>query len=456
MSSLTSRSRRSRLALATFTVVSLALAGCASTGSATNAPPSTATVVVPEADGPGVTADTITVSWGQAAFPSIEDASIVELKNQATTALVDAFNAGGGIAGRKVEIIDEDPGTPLMAARSTTVTSSGGLAVPDASNGQDMCDAYKDSGVFALLFNPLATAPYGTPAAGRCLNAQGQVLVGGTEWALSDYTAAPATAGLSLATDRFFDALIAAGEDSKFFEPGGTTALITDPTDTSGFVDSVYLPALAAAGVEDPLALPLSPAATPAEALSTVVKLKAEGVDQVVFASKASFTAAFYLLPVMQEQGYMPRILSLDGADWTLIPLLGTITVDDNLTSSLVTYASKPAGDIATLTEEQLATPAGALYAQVVEDNPTLNGFVSLDLADALQLLKATLESSGSDHVNAEAFTTGLRNLSGYSSPRLLATQFGPDRQDGSSGIVLTTFSPDCNCAVFAEDVVTF
>lgn len=456
MSVPSARKGRTRFAVTTaFTVAAIALAGCSATTTGHVGGTSSGPVVIPEKDGPGVSATAINVSWGLGAFPSQDDASLVAQRREANSALVDAFNEKGGIEGRKVQLVEDDPGSDLMAARNSAYNNAGGLAVPDATNGQETCNAYKDKDVFALLFNPLLTAPYGTPAAAKCLGSQGQPAIGGLSWTRADYRAAPAAAGLSLASDRFFDALVAAGKDSGFFASDAKVALITDPTDTSGFVDSAYIPALAQSGISNVKQYPLAPTATPADALSTVVKLKAEGIDHVVYAS-TNFVAPLSLLPVMQEQDYLPKMLTVDGPDWVLLSVIGTVRVDDKLLDALSTYVSKPARDLAALTDEQKTSPAGALYTEVVEAHPTLQNVVSLDLADSLMLLKAALEKSGSEYINAEAFTTGLRSLTDYQSPRLIETKFGTDQQDGAAGIIRTSFSAECSCVKLADKSVTF
>ncbi len=443
-----------QVALAAITVGALvAITGC----SATTAPGGSSTsgaVAIPDADGPGVTADTIAISYDTFAFPN-SDAATQKESVAAAQALVDVFNEQGGIDGRDVVLVTDDPGTPLLQERDAAYLASG-TEVSDASNGQDACEAYADADVFALAFNGLVSAPYGSPAAGACLNAQGQAVIGTSGWSSADFDAAPATAGLQIATDRFYDGLVAAGKDADFFDAPGTTALVTDPLDTTGYVDSVLIPALADEGIDDPAVYPVASDATAAQALSTVVKMKADGITNVVFAASSSDWQVITLLPVMQEQQFVPRMLTVDGANWSLFPLLGTITIDDELTQALASYVSRAPRDGLLLTDTQLATPAGELYQAALDANPTLAASIDIKLADSLELLKAALAASGSEHINAEAFSVGLGKLTDYSSPLLFKTAFSPTAHDGGAGVVRSTYDADCGCAQLGEEIVDF
>lgn len=407
-----------------------------------------------DTDGPGVTADTVAVSWRNFAFDNNPD--FATQLAQGAQALVDAFNEDGGISGRDVTLITDDPGTPLLNQRAEALASSSALAVPDASGGADACAAYADQPVFALIRNPIVSVPLGSAAAAKCLNAQGQIVVGVDGWSTADYAAAPATAGLALATDRYYKALVAAGEDAEFFAKDAKTALITSPEDASGGVEDILIQALEDVGVTDPAIHPVSAAASEADLLNTVVKLKSEGVDHVIFTAPNMAAVTYGLLPVMQQQSYLPRMLALDSLDWTLLQLIGTVTIDDALQKALALYSSQPRRDEVTLSDAQKKTPAGELYESVIAAHPELANYVDLDLADGLYLIKAALEASGDDRVNATAFSNGLNDLTDYESPRLYATSFGPDAHDGSSGIVRMVYGPDCGCSQIDGDVVSF
>jgi hypothetical protein len=464
MPRLSVRSRPATLLVGIATAVVMTVAvGCSATG--TGSGPSGQTspqaVTIPAQDGPGVTADTITLSWGKALHPTTGTSPDVVKNTQAGwKAVVDAFNEEGGIAGRKVEILQNDPGSPLVAQRSEAYTRSNFLPVPDPTNGKAACDAYAGSQVFALLWPNLVSAPYGTPAAGACLNAGGHPIIGATGWTKADYQAAPSTAGLTIATDRFSDAIIAAGKDSGMLAAPAKTAVITDsaqPTDTLTKVD---LPALAKVGVTDPQVFPVGLTLDQAGALNLAVKMKSAGIERVILLSpdaQFSFAMALALVPIFQQQQFTPKVLGISGLKYEALAAAGNVGITPQIAESLLFYQSQTSTDALELNATQAATPGGKLYNAVVQANPALQPYIDVDLCDALELLKAALAASGSKYVNAQSFTTGLDKLQDtYQSLRLFATSFGPGRHDGGAGIVRQTYSSQCQCGQVSSNVQRF
>ncbi|MER6007843.1 hypothetical protein ABT120_55540 [Nonomuraea angiospora] len=439
----------------------LVAASCSATTNAAGPGPAPAqSAAIPAQDGPGVTADTITISWGKGLLPTgTVPAATVKNFQEGYQAVVDAFNKQGGIGGRKIQILQDDPGKPLVAQRDEAYTKSNWLPVADPTNGKAACDAYANTQVFALLYPNLVSAPYGTPAAGACLNSGGHPIIGVNGWTKADYQAAPATAGVTIAADRFIDAVAAAGKDSGVLTKPAKTALITGSAQPGDLLDRLYLPALARAGVTGPQVFPVSQTLSDADKLSTTVKLKSAGIERIIFLTdaQATFSLALNLLPAFQKQQFEPQILSLDMPAHQALIAAAQIEFTPKLADNLVSYWTRPSRDTLKLTDAQAATPGGKLYNAVAKANPTLQPYLDLDLCDALELLKAALAASGSTHVNAQAFAAGLDKLNdSYQSPRLYATSFGPDRHDGGAGLVRQTYSAECKCGVPSAKVLGF
>jgi hypothetical protein len=446
-------------------VAAAAVAGCSATssspaGDAVN--PAPVSVSIPDRDGPGVTADAVAISWGGWLIPGKGAPERRQRENDALAAVVDTFNQQGGLGGRKVRLLpaEQDPGARLTNERSEAFVKGNHLPLPDPSNGKAACDAYAQSPVFALLSPRLAGPPFGTAAAGACLNAAGHPVVGVDGWTRSDFRAAPATAGLGLAADRRVDALIAGGKDAGIIGTPGKTAVVTDSTAPG--TSTAELAALAKAGVADPTVLPVNPQLSAAEALNLVVKLKSGGIERLISlrGSDVSFDFFENLAPVLKQQQFYPRTLVLDGPGFGAMNY-GAHGLPAAMTDSFAFYASKPvAGSRAdpALAAQADATPARKLCAAAAAAHPALaQQLVSdTDLCDQLELLKAAFAASGSTRLNAQAFTAGLNKLAGYSSPELIKTGFGPDRHDGAAGIVRVRYSASCACDVNSAKVIPF
>lgn len=425
--------------------------GSTSSGSTNSAPVSV----------PGVTAETVTLSWGPGLMDENSKTNPAQYKvdTQAVQAVVDAFNEAGGLLGRKVEVLatDKDPGNKLGWARMDAYTKAQGLPLPDPTNGAEVCDAYAGTDVFALLYPVLVAQPLGTPAGAVCLNKAGHPIVGiGAGWSAADYKAAPASAGFAVPADRSTAALIAGGKAAGVIG-SGKVAVVTDSTKPADAF-SADLKQLADAGVADPLVLALNPAMEQAEALSTVVKLADQKVSGVVFLTDATVTPGllFLLLPALEQQQFYPKLLTLDASTGAV--LQGLKQVSPQVTDAMVSYVSVPEQILLPDEKEKArraATPAGQLCAAAAKAKPAVAEAVSLQLCDSLTLLKAAL-TAGGDQVSATAFEQGLGKLSDYTSPSAFAVKFAPGQHAGGAGITRVVYSSECQCESPSGGIVTF
>ncbi|MFK0111955.1 hypothetical protein [Streptomyces sp. NPDC091217] len=448
------------LPLAVVTVL-LATAGCSTTSSGTSGADSSQAkaTAIPSKDGPGVTDRTITLSYGGwlADLPAQQRA----VTKSAVDEVVKIFNSRGGAGGRQIRFLpaEKDPGAPLVKQRAVAYSKANNLPLPDPSKGKQACDAYAKTPVFGLVDADLVSPPYGTAAAGACLSAGGRISVGVVGWNEADFRAAPSAAGLTLATDRAIDALVAAGKDSGVLGTGAKTGLLTDSTAPED--SSTYLPALAKAGLKNPLALPVNPNLGQADALNVVVKMKSAGLKNLVVlvGERESGKTLMALASVFKQQKYYPRILMVDGPAPDVLAYTAhglPAQLMSNFAAYTTTVTTAPTPQILTAMK---STPAGKLCADAAAAlKLSAATFMGMDhLCDNLELLKAALAASGSKYINSQAFATGLGKLSTtYRSPDLIGTEFGPDRHYGASGLARVDYSAKCKCSVVSNHRIPF
>lgn len=420
----TRRSLRKTLAVG---VVAVSLAGCSATSADTDAKSSSPTTkAIPAQDGPGVTADSITVV----------DNYYFDASAPVDKAVFAAYNAAGGIAGRKLVRADQ-PQANLPATAT------------EAEQDQAACLAYKQAKgkIFAVVNDVL-----GSVKRNACLNKQGTVVQAwsGSVVDSSMFKEAPYTVGTGTLTNkRLATAWPAILKSTGFLKDSSKFAVISDGVgDDDEIAANTFVPELEKAVGSAPQLFKFNSIASDqkalqAQALSMVLKLKQAGIERVVFFGSGS------LGPIAMA-GAKQGLNAQYAWPYSAIPAGNGVTPAIQAAVTGYAWSLTDFGvPVATQQEMLASNPAAAKCLSILTKahlDLAQNASTALRLCDALDLLKQALEGSGSKYVNAQAFMAGVEKLGTFESVTTFKSGFAPGRNDGVLAMRKSVYTASCTC----------
>lgn len=411
-----------------FTAV--ALVGCSATSADTGgkATPgeSGKEVVIPATDGPGVTADSITVA----------DSGYFAQNAAVYKAVIAAYNKGGGIGGRKITL-------------AQTPTANASATASQAKQQQAACLGFGQlkNKVFALLNEP------GSASLDSCLNKQGTVVQLGSGGLTGSamFKDAPYTAGAgSLTNTRLAESWPGVLDSSGFLGKKDKVAVVSDGLgDDDQVAKDTLLPKLAEATGSAPSLYTIDSNsqdvnALKAQGLNIALKLKKAGVTRVVF-----FGTGFALGQVLIGGGAqgLDAKYAMTGSGFpagnglTVAMQKATTGYAWNLTDYGITVAQQKAALTGNTGADKCLTILTEAHLDLAQNSST-----ALPVCDSLNLLKGALEASGSKNVNKEAYAAGLEKLGDFPSLTTFRSSFADGRRDGVAALRKAEYSTSCKC----------
>jgi len=404
-------------------VTALVATGCSATTTAAQNP-AEAEISVPETPGPGVTAAGITVA----------DRSYRDDSKATYDAIVAAYNAAGGIAGRKI----------TMVAQAETAQSPG---VSDADIARSDCLAVTEQpgGVFAVI----GARP--DPDFTSCLNEHGDVVIPRPGFAFDDrmFERSPYTAALGLSYERLAAGLAAQLQASGYLKDAKNVAVVAASgiDDSDSVAQKTLVPLLKSAGASNVTVTTVDAVASGnAASASAALKLKSIAPDRIVV-----FGSAVKLISVVDE--VVKQHLAAPVAISDAVVRQGRFEFsglsnapESQRVQSILVNISTQSGAQLQQDRVNAANPAAVKCLKIMSDNHLASPSLALQVCESLDLLKAGLEKSGSRQVNAQAFAKGLNALSSFPSVSVYQAGFGPGRHDGAGATQLMKYSGACTC----------
>jgi hypothetical protein len=359
-------------------------------------------------------------------------------------AVVDAVNASGGIAGRRV--------VPVFA--QTDASSSNW-----ESDYQAACTSLtEDAKVFAVVNATVAYARTFVP----CLAQHGVALVssgGGRgddrqmrEWA--PYLYHPGSADLTRVARIYIDSLAARG----FFAAGAKVGLVRVDDDAFERVTSAVIrPRLAAAGVQltddAPIAAQSSIGQSASQMPSVVLRFQREGINRVLFLDNATLGPLFTLQA--SSQAYRPRY----GFTTLSNPVLIQQNVPADALAGSIGVGWQPTQDV--LERDDPDPSAAAKRCNDVMTKAGQSGvsrtgqWAQRMYCDEFFFLQAALD--GVPTLTAAALAGRVAALgTRHQSPITFSTRFGTGRPDGAAAVRPTAYDTGCSCFRYSGTSVAF
>lgn len=378
-------------------------------------------------DSTGVTDDTIKIGW-----PSIDQAALVEAGlatdlgdvNDIAQAMVDDWNADGGINGRQVELVTrtfgQDPANILPEMQSVCL------------------ELTEDEEVFATV----AFSWFGDAV--TCLAGDHDTpLV--VQTSLSTTVLETANDNVFLANFVWEDALASsvsvvdeAGELEDFDKIGVFGPLEPGMREA---VDDGLVPALEDAGTElaedgtIPFAVPIDAAAVAA----VVSRFKSEGVDAVFGAGNFYFNGAF--MTEAEAQDYHPTYVMSDLSEGTDDLILRFAPAGQLANAIGASWKGKPPEPAPTEADQACI----ADYAPEAEGSATKEIGAS-QACELMNLARQGLEGAGED-LTREAFVAAMGDLGEFTTSGGGAGSFSPDDHTMPDQVRLVRFDLEgCEC----------
>jgi hypothetical protein len=423
----------------TAAVAALVVAGCSatSTGGSGKTAPASSAPSIPATDGPGVTASTITVTYrGYNAQSKATAGPIVK-------AIINAYNADGGIDGRKLDIVPMPFGNSPASATTAEQAQANCLAVVQSTPK-----------IFAVLGDP-ADADLDP-----CLNSHGVPVTLGANFLVSDQTfaSAPATAGMAVSTTHAAQALVNVVQNSNYLDGATSVAVVDSSADAyQSTVRSTLIPGLqkAASSVtvkEYTLTDATNGGSDNAAASSLVLRMRADHVDRVVIFGQ--YPSLALLVGQMVSQKFTPRLAELGVFAPYGLTSMGLQNASPDVLNNLVTFywdatVGTPQQQQQWLNSDPAAQHCVSILTAAKLSASAATLFTALPVCEGIDLLKAALEHSGSKAVNAQAFTAGIAKLGSFQPITTFSASFGPDQHDGDSSYEIMSYQAACKCFAY-------
>jgi ABC-type branched-subunit amino acid transport system substrate-binding protein len=423
-------------ALAATTVAACSATSTGSTGS--TAPTVSAAPSIPSEPGPGVTASTINLTYRG------YNTQTKKFTGPVVKAIINGYNAAGGIAGRQIKLVPMPFGKSDPNATTAEQAQANCLAITQASPQ-----------IFAVVSDPADVDM------DPCLNSRGIPVILGSNFLVPDqlFTAAPYTAGFAVSGSHAAQALIGVLTNAGYLD-GATNVAVVDSA-AEAFQPAVHdtlIPGLQKAGsaTVKEYTLPASSDGAKAAMSSLVLRMRADGVDRVIlFGEDPGLTL---LTQQMVSQKFTPRLAELGslGASYGA-RAVGLQNASPDVLENLVTFFwDATAGTPQQQEQWRASDPAAQRCVQLLKaaNQPASadSMFTAAPLCEGLDLLKAALEHSGSDAVNAQAFSAGIAELGSFEPVTAFAAQFSADRRDGDSSYKVMAYQTACKCFAYTGD----
>ena len=361
-------------------------------------------------------------------------------------ALVAAANAGGGLAGQRIEPVfhELDPGTNQTSDEM----------------GQQQCAAFtEDARVIAVSTTVIV------PTLAQCLSRRGLVGVAGNPqqaYSASELRELPTIATFGLTQRSQASAIVAASVQQGYLQGGPRVGVVTlDATRFRDAVSSTMLPALRASGAridsDDVFYAPevkrLSDLSSLTTAMqSAVLRMRSRGGTHVAFLQDAAAPALLFMQQADSQDATFRYALSSPDAPQVLVAqgvparqLRGAVAAGwDAYLDVPVAKAGPP--------------PAGRAWCN--------RAFAKLDLArgsnaewiafmhcDAFALLLAAGHKA-SGGISAASLATGLGMVGDIGSANVPAARITSDRRWATAGYRLNRYDEACGCFSYASSTI--
>lgn len=348
-------------------------------------------------------------------------------------AVVDAINADGGIAGRKIK--------PIYYT-----FDAGDFGAADGANEQAACATWtEDNKVMAAVNAVLSRESLLTCLSQRdvpSINAQLQVdQQRFQETKQTWYSTTLATLDRQVKVG--IDGLAAAG----YFPPGAKVGVIyRDIPSHQRVVDKVMRPAITAAGANLVVAQP-APTADAVNFAAYVLRFQANGVTHVLFFGEGGAYVSLFSTAA-EAVGYRPRY----GLRTDNTPAITQRTVNYNQLRGAVSIGWAPIYDVDLGRVPKGFAGADRCLAIMKTAGQSMTSAdargVAFSYCDGLFLIDAALEQ-GVD-LTTQGFQQGIERL-GSSFPSAITgpSTFGPGRHDAPSEYRISDYNDGCRCFVY-------
>lgn len=359
-------------------------------------------------------------------------------------AVVDAVNASGGIAGRRI--------VPVFAQFDASSTNW-------ETDYQAICTTLtEDEKVFAVVN---ATVAYGRTLV-PCLAQHGVPLISSGGGRADDrqmkefapFLFHPGSADLTRAARIYVDSLAGRG----FFGPGAKVGLVrVDDAPFERVTNAVIKPRLAAAGsalaVDAPVAAQTSLGHSASQMPAIALRMQREGVNRVLFLDNATLGPLFTIQAA--SQGYRPRY----GFTTLSNPVLIQQNVPAEALDGAVGVGWQPTQDV--LEKDDPDPPAAAtrcndLMAKAGQGGVSRTGqWAQRMYCDELLFLQSALDGAADLSpavLAARVAALGTR----HQSPMTFATRFALGRPDGAAAARGTVYDRSCSCFRYTGPTIPF
>lgn len=348
--------------------------------------------------------------------------------------VADSYNAAGGIAGRKVAFTMVTPAKVsnntakskilLLDCQAITSQKTPPLAVLGAPADSTMDSCLSKAGITTLMGNSLVQ----------------QSLL---DQSPQSVTLAPTLTRLAAPTAKEL-------EETGFLRGGQNVAVIaSSDTDAAKVAKSSLAPALEKAGAKNAAVYPVSDkSVSDASVRSLVLKLKQDGVDRIVwFGSQA---VSWFSDIATQQKLLVPFTAYGPDLEVSLLARYAAgQSASDQAKDVILDWRTatpyNPSQTDKFIKNDAAARKCLSVLDKLHVDRATYANTV-LATCEGLNLLKAALEKSGSDAVNAQAISAGLARLTSFDALSVFKAGFGPGRRDGASELRSAAYAASCRC----------
>ena len=379
-----------------------------------------------------------------------ESASI--LTRDSLHAYIKAINAAGGVAGRKLTVVDVSMNFSAQswdnefeaACQTFTVDNHVGAVIYDGT-------------VYNQNFNTCLTKA-GVPA--FYMGRNGTQVGDATDFA--NYPGMITTSSPSV--DRRLRSILNGAIAQRFLRSGSKLGVFVEtcPYNLRAY-DRVLAPIVARNKItvnRQDIECSGGAAAQqsgPAAVASAVLRFKTEGVDSVLFDSNFENGLWFYFAATAEQQQYRPQYLLFHNQGCSECLAAGRSSGLEGQFAGLKGFGGLPLGEV-TYPPSPPAAQAAArrtclstAKSQSVTFSGPVQQMIVLDSCDAVNLLRRALTLSGG-LAGTRAIVSALERLGAdFVSTLTLngATRFGPGRHDGMERTAVSVYQSKCECVTY-------